>query len=212
MSKRWIGLIFIVASLVFSAAVYPQLPERIATHFNVRGVADGWSGRFWGAFAMPCVALLMLAVFNVVPRILPRAQNFARFEDTYWLVANLIIAFLCAMNFVTVGSALGWPVSVPTFVLLSIGALFMILGNFMPRIRSNWMMGIRTPWTLDNETVWRETHRLGGRTFMVGGIATMIAAFLPPRIQPIVAITALVIAGFIPVIYSYVVWRRQNGS
>jgi len=146
----------------------------------------------------------------VVPRIFPRRENFLRFEDTYWFISNMIIGFLCAMNVVVVGHALGWPVSIPTFVLLGIGAMFMLLGNVLPRTRSNWFMGIRTPWTLDSEKVWRETHRLGGRTFMVGGLITMIAAFLPGRIQPWVAMGALMVAGFIPVVFSYIAWRREK--
>ncbi|HEX6559998.1 MAG TPA: SdpI family protein, partial [Longimicrobiales bacterium] len=137
-------------------------------------------------------------------------ENFLRFEDTYWFVLQLLVAFISVMNVVGLGHALGWPVNVPTAVLLGIGAMFMILGNVLPRTRSNWFMGIRTPWTLDSESVWRETHRLGGRTFVLGGFVTMIAAFLPEPIQPIVAIVALCIAGFIPVIYSYLLWRREQ--
>ncbi len=208
--RRWLGVVFVIAALVFSAVVYDRLPERIATHFNVQGEADGWSSRLFGAFGMPVCAAIAVGLCNILPSVLPRRENLLRFEDTYWFMANLIVAFLCAMNVMVLGYALGWPVSAPTFVLLGLGAMFTILGNVLPRTRSNWFMGIRTPWTLDSETVWRATHRLAGRTFVAGGLVTMAAAFLPARLQPVVAVAALVVAGFVPVVYSYLVWRREK--
>lgn len=210
MSKRWIGFLFVLASLVFSAVVYDDLPARVATHWDVHGNVNGWSSRLTAAFMMPVIAAVAYGVMQIIPYVLPRRENFARFEDTYWFVVQLIVAFLSVMNVITLGHALGWPINVPTFVLLGVGAMFMILGNVLPRTRSNWFLGIRTPWTLDSENVWRETHRLGGRTFVVGGLITMGAAFLPERIQPIVAMIALGIAGFIPVIYSFLLWRREQ--
>lgn len=210
MSKRWIGLAFIVATLIFGAVVFDRLPAQVATHFNVKGEPDGWSSRTFAVLGMAALPFGLLLLFNGLPRIMPRRENFSRFEDTYWFIANLVMAFICALNVVILGNALGWGISVPRTVLLGMGALFIVLGNVLPRTRSNWFMGIRTPWTLDNEKVWRDTHRLGGRTFMVGGLITVVAAFMPAEAQPWVAMGALMVAGFIPVVYSYVAWRREK--
>jgi hypothetical protein len=38
----------------------------------------------------------------------------------------------------------------------------------------------------------------------------MAAAFMPPRLQPWIAMGALVIGAFVPVVYSYFVWRRET--
>lgn len=210
MSKRWIGLVFIIATLVFGAVVFNRLPPQVATHFNARGEPDGWSTPTFAVLGMAAIPLGLLLLFNGLPRVMPRRDNFARFEDTYWLMVNLVIAFLCAMNVVLLGNALGWGISIPTTVLLGMGGLFIVLGNVLPRTRSNWFMGIRTPWTLDSEKVWRETHRLGGRTFMAGGLVTIVAAFMPAQAQPWIAMGALIVAGFIPVVYSYIAWRREK--
>lgn len=210
MRKRYLGLIFVAIAAVFSAIVYSKLPARMVTHFDVHGKPDGYMNKLQGAFAIPVVALFFVGLFNVLPRAFPRRENVERFNDTYWFICNFVIAFTCAINIAGVGYNLGWPINMTSFALFSIGMLFIVLGNVLPRTRSNWLMGIRTPWTLDSETVWRETHRLGGRTFMIGGIVTIIAAFLPARIQPWVAMAALTVAGFIPVIYSYMLWRGEK--
>lgn len=212
MNKQWLGVLFAAAAVIFTAVVYNRLPEEIPTHFNVAGEADDWASRPVGAFAPLALALGVLLVFHMLPKISPRRRNFEQFEETYWLLANVVIAFICALHVLVIGRALGWPVDIVSSVLIGIGLLFMIMGNFMPRLRSNWWMGIRTPWTMENEKVWRDTHRLAGKTFMIGGAITVIAALLPESVRPWLAIGALGIAGFIPVVYSYVVWRREKAA
>ena len=205
-----LGLVFALAALIFSVVVYNRLPESVATHFNARGEADGWSSRALAALLLPAIAAGVVLVFNMLPRMLPRREHLESFASSYWLFANLVVAFMCALHVVVLGRALGWPVSIPTAVLLGIGSLFVVLGNVLPRTRSNWFLGIRTPWTLESESVWRETHRVGGRTFIAGGVVTMAAAFMPAEIQPWIAMTALVIGAFVPVVYSFLVWRKEK--
>jgi uncharacterized membrane protein len=210
MSKKTFALWFAVAALIFGVAVFDRLPDRIATHFDVHGRPDGWSSRTFAAFFMPVFSVVLVGVFNVLPRILPSREHFAAFEDSYWVIVNLAVAFVCALHVVVLSHALGWPVDVPTAVLLGVGSLFVVLGNVLPRTRSNWFLGIRTPWTLESEHVWRETHRLGGKTFIIGGLITIAAAFMPARQQPWIAMGALMIGAFVPVIYSYFVCRREK--
>jgi uncharacterized membrane protein len=112
----------------------------------------------------------------------------------------------------TLAVSLGYEVDVTRWMLAGVGVMFVVLGNYMPRIRSNWWMGIRTPWTLENEEVWRRTHRFGGRTFVAGGVVTIAASLLLGGRSAWVSLAAMVIAGLSPVVYSYVVWRgvRRN--
>lgn len=210
MNKRLAGPVLVAAALVFSAVVYNDLPERVATHYGVGGQPDGWSSRNMAAFAIPVLAAALLLIFQFMPRILPRRYNLEQISDTYWAIVGIIIAFLLAMHVTILGVALGWPIAVPTAVLLGIGGMFVILGQMMPRVKSNWLLGFRTPWTLESETVWHGTHQLAGRTMTAGGIVTMAAAFLPARLQPIVAMAALLGGAFVPVVYSFILWRREQ--
>lgn len=210
MNKRWLGIVFVAAATIFSLVVYNQLPERVVTHWNAQMEPDGWSSRSMAAFGFPGMMLLMFGVFHVLPGVMPRRANFERFEDTYWTIVTLVIAFMVAIHVVVLGKALGWPVDIPTFVFLGVGSLFVILGNLMPRVKPNWILGIRTPWTLESESVWRETHRLGGRTMVIGGLVTMAAAFFPAQAQPWIAMGGLGVGAFVPLVYSFVLWRREQ--
>jgi uncharacterized membrane protein len=210
MSKRLLGLGFIVASVLFSLAVYAKLPDQVATHFGPTGKPDGWSSRSFAAFGLPLLSFFMFSLLSALPKVMPRRENYERFSGTYWTIITVIIGFMSATHVVILGISLGWPIDVLTFMLLGIGAMFVIMGNLMPRVKSNWMLGIRTPWTLESENVWRETHRIGGRTMVVAGIITMVAAFLPDTIRPWIAFGALLFGAMIPAVYSYILWRREK--
>ena len=207
-----LGVLFIIAALAFSLLVYTRLPDQVPTHFNAEGKADSWTDRRFAAFGMPIFGFLMIILFAMFPRLSPRRANMDAFQDTYWLIASVVVAFMSALHVLVLGRALGWPVDITSATLLGVGLVFMIIGSVLPRTRSNWWMGIRTPWTMESERVWHATHQLAGRTFMIGGALTVVAAMLPERIRPWVAMGALLIAGFVPVIYSYLLWRREKST
>jgi uncharacterized membrane protein len=95
-------------------------------------------------------------------------------------------------------------------MLIMIGLMFIVLGNFLPRLRSNWWMGVRTPWTLESERVWRETHRMAGWTFVAGGAVAVLAVLLPAPLRFPIGFAGLMGGGLLPVIWSYVLWRRYK--
>jgi uncharacterized membrane protein len=110
---------------------------------------------------------------------------------------------------VALGAALGWNVDTGRAVMGGVGVLLAVIGNYLPRIRSNWFLGIRTPWTLSSERVWRDTHRIGGRAFVLGGVAMVLAGFVPGAFARALSVSVVVAAAGIPVVYSYLAWRRE---
>lgn len=209
MKSRWLGAAVAAAMWAFALGVYARLPERIPSHWNLQGEVDGWMEKPWGAFVQPAIATLMLGLLWLLPRIDPRRANVERFAEDRRLLINLIILFMAVVQAATFAHALGWPVQVDRVILASIGLLFVGLGNYLPRIRSNWFMGIRTPWTLDNERVWRATHRVGGRTFVAAGLVMALAALLPEPLREWTAGAAIAVAVAVPLVYSYVAYRRD---
>ena len=55
------------------------------------------------------------------------------------------------------------------------GVLFILLGNYMPRIKQNYTFGCKTPWALNDEHNWNRTQRMGGIVFVVIGVVFMVA-------------------------------------
>lgn len=209
MSRRWIGPVLIALMVAFALAVYGRLPEQVPTHFGLSGEPDDWTDRFPGAFLMPAIAAGIYLLLFALRRIDPRRRHYERFEETWWVILNVLALLLTAMHVLSLGVALGWPIDMGKAITVTIGLVFVGLGNYLPRLRSNWWIGIRTPWTLDSETVWRETHRVGGWTFVAAGLALVVAGLvIPAGTREWVSGAALAIGVLVPLVYSYVAYRR----
>jgi immunity protein, SdpI family len=210
MRNRWFGLVIAALAVAVSIWAYPQLAPTIATHWNVRGTADGFSSRAVAVSIMPLVILGLTGLFNVLPKLDPRRANYAKFIDTYWLIANAVILFILIGHGMIVATGLGYPVKVDRFMPIGVGLLFIVLGNYLTRVEPNWFVGIRTPWTLSSDTVWRKTHRTGGWLMVLGGLAVTASAFLPQSAFLPLLIGAVLVMAVIPIVQSYILWKREQ--
>jgi uncharacterized membrane protein len=149
-------------------------------------------------------------LFLVLPLIDPRRGNYARFAGTYRFLKALLVLFMCLLQLAILGTALGYLSGPTLFFRLGLPLLFVLLGNVMGQIRYNYFVGIKTPWTLASEEVWQKTHRTAARVWVVAGLAGALAAFLPAAVGTPLLLIALTAAGFIPIVHSYLLWRRLN--
>lgn len=90
LDSRLPKLVFVLLGLyaaVHFSAVYPQLPNVVASHFNGRGAANGWQTKsaFFGVFVGVSLlaALLGFAIPPIVVRIPPQYINLP--SKQYWL-------------------------------------------------------------------------------------------------------------------------------
>jgi immunity protein, SdpI family len=207
-----VSLIVILAVTIASAIVYPRLPEMAASHWNAAGQVDGYMPRFWAAFLMPLVSVGLLLLFLVIPAIDPLKANIAKFRGYFNGFITLIIVFMLFIHGVTLAWNLGYDqFNIGNAIVPAVGLIFIFAGVMMMKAKRNFFIGIRTPWTLSNDTVWEETHKLGGKLFIGAGIITMLAIFFGENGIWIMLPVAL-LAGFIPVVYSYFLWRRITKS
>jgi len=210
MRSRWFGLVIAALAVAISIWAYPRLPPTVATHWNLRGTPDGFSSRGLAVAIMPLLIVGMTGLFNVLPKIDPRRENYARFLTSYWLIANAVIVFMLVAHAMIIASGLGFSVRVDRLMPVGVGLLFVFLGNYLTRVEPNWFVGIRTPWTLSSDTVWRKTHRTGGWLMVIGGVVLAIGAFLPHgAFLPLLVVTILLVA-LIPIVQSYVLWKREQ--
>jgi uncharacterized membrane protein len=208
--RRWLPAAFIIGAVIFSVAVYSRLPDSLPTHWGMSGEPDGFSSRLQAAFMLPLIMVAVFALLQWIPSLDPRAANIEKFRGSYDAVVGATIAFLGIMHVFTLGNALGWNVNMTTVVFASLGAMFVLLGNLLPRARSNFVFGIRTPWTLSSDAVWARVHRVGGYAMVAAGLLTIAAAFLRPRIGFAIALPSLLLSALVPVIYSYILWNRER--
>lgn len=212
MRSRWLGFVFAALAAGLSVWAYPRLPEMVTTHWSLRGTPDGYSSRLWAVALMPLVMAVMTVAFNVLPKLDPRRENYAKFISSYWLIANAIIVFVGVGHALILANGLGYTVQVDRLMPIGVGLLFVFLGNYLTRIEPNWFIGIRTPWTLSSDVVWRRTHRTGGWLFVIGGLIIAAGAFAPRGAFMPLLVTTIVLVTLIPVVQSYVLWKREQGA
>jgi uncharacterized membrane protein len=125
---------------------------------------------------------------------------------------NLAIAVLCVMYFAVIGRYLGLITEVRRAVVFSIGMAFVTIGYYLPRTKQEEWIGLRSPWTLASKTVWAKTHLFGRWTFVVGGAIIGLASWLPKEERRTVSMLGVLLATLLPLLYSYVIWRREKSS
>jgi uncharacterized membrane protein len=212
MRSRWYGLWIAALAVAVSVWAYSRLPDSVATHWNLRGQADGYSSRLWAVTAMPVLVLLLMGLFRLFPKVDPKGANYEKFLDTYWLIANAVLTLVGLGHVLIVANGMGYSVQVDRLLPVGLGLLLAFLGNYMTRVEPNWFIGIRTPWTLSSDVVWRKTHRTAGWTFVFGGVLIAAGAFLPRAAFLPLTAAVLVVASAVPVVQSYVLWKREQGS
>jgi len=208
--RRWLPASFIAGAWLFSIAVYSRLPERFAVHWDIHGEPNRYGSRMEGAFLLPGLMIALYLIMQWYPSRDPRSSNIAKFRRAYDSVVTATIAFLGVVHVLVLGQALGWRVDITTVLFVCGGAMLVLLGNLLPLARSNFIFGIRTPWTLSSEHVWARAQRVGGYAMVAAGLLTMASAFLARPAGAVVALASLILAGVIPVVYSYLLWSGNR--
>ncbi|HHW07134.1 MAG TPA: SdpI family protein, partial [Clostridia bacterium] len=173
---HWALWVIMLGTLVFGLVIYPQLPEQVPIHWNAAGEVDGYGSRFMGALGLPLMNLGLALLLKFVPAIDPKRQNYEKFKPFYQIFIWIFVLFMTGLYFLTIAWALGYRPSIALFTKLGMGIMFMVLGNYLGKVRPNWFFGIRTPWTIENEEVWLRTHRLGGPLMFGAGLITVFLA------------------------------------
>lgn len=169
-----IAVALMVASIAAPACLYADLPDRIPTHWNIRGEVDGYGGK-WTLFLLPVMMVPLLALFYFLPALSPRHFEVDTFRSTYLYMMDVAIGLLTYMQAVLVYTVYQFAHGDRSFdigraLFAGIFLFLALMGNVMGKVRKNFYIGIRTPWTLASERVWNDTHRLGAWVLAVAGL------------------------------------------
>jgi len=204
-----ISLLFIAAACVVAAVLYPGLPEMIPTHWNAQGQVDGYMKKPAGVLMMPAMAVVTYVIMKLIPVISPRGFRTDKFSDVIGVLQVTLVGFMSIVAILVLLEARGLNVRINELITAGVGLLFVVIGNYLGKVRKNFFIGIRTPWTLASDEVWNRTHRIGGKLFMLSGVIIWTGALLRLPITWTVAVAVGLV--LIPVVYSYFLYRRIEG-
>ncbi|MEI7831385.1 MAG: SdpI family protein [Prolixibacteraceae bacterium] len=179
------------------------LPESIPIHFDLKGNPNGYGSR-WTYVVMP-VGLYFLML--VLPKIDPRKANYDVFEGSYYKLRLILGIFFGMITLSVIWGIVNNSSSIQKFMPLFMFFLFMLIGNYLGNIRPNYFVGIKVPWTLNNDEVWTRTHKMAGKLWFWGSLVGMALYFVVDKME-FVFIPLLVILVVVPIVYSYVIYKK----
>ena len=202
-----ITLLPIIAGLI----LWNQLPDQIATHWGADGQANGWSGKTFAVFGLPCLLAAIHAFTCVITLNDPKRKNIHR--KPMLLIFWIIPIVSLVTNGITYLAAMGSDVNVSVIAFVLIGVVFIALGNYMPKLQQNYTVGIKLPWTLNSQENWNRTHRLGGKLFIVSGIVMIVSGFFGELAGNstmfwVIFTAVIVLSAGIPAVYSFWLFHR----
>ncbi len=203
--KTVISTLVTLLPILVGIILWDKLPEKVAIHYNVNNVADGWCSKAFAVFALP-LFMAALHLFGLLATSLdPKYNNIGKkpISLVFWLVPSLTLVVMS----LTYAIALDVKLEVGFVVLLFVGVLFIIMGNIMPKTKQNFSFGIKIPWTLNDEDNWNKTHRIAGFTMVIAGVVTILTSFLQ-NLFIIFAVILVMVA--VPMIYSYLHYKKRS--
>lgn len=209
--KKELPLIAIVLlPFLYLAYIWNQLPDKVPVHWNFKGEIDRYGDKAERILIPVLLPLLMYVIFSVVPKIDPK-KKLNKMGNKFQSLKIWMITFMSLLALFIIYSAKNQSFDNSNYLVILIGVLYIILGNYFKTIKANYFIGIRTPWTLESEFVWKETHKLAGKMWFIGGIIVVLSSFvLEKQINFIVFLTITGIIAIVPIGYSYLLFRRNN--
>lgn len=193
--------------ILWGVMIWSQLPNQIPIHFNFAGQANSFSSKLLAVIGLPIFLLLVhLFVIFVTSRD-PKNQtmNEKMGKVIYWLTPIVSLS----LSYLIYSKALGSTTNPSIFVSALLGLIFVMMGNYMPKLKVNHTVGIRLPWTLQSEDNWHKTHRLAGKLWVLGGLILLLDAGLQFAVPYVMGIVILAIV-LIPILYSYQLSRKSR--
>ncbi|MBK6263810.1 SdpI family protein [Marivirga sp. S37H4] len=209
--KRELPLILVVLlPFAYLAFVWNDLPQAVPLHWNLEGEIDRYGNKLELLLIPILLPLLFYLIFLVVPKIDPK-KKIRKMGNKYHQIKFILTGFMSMLALYILYVSKEQSLSSPNIILLIIGILYVILGNYFKTIKANYFIGIRTPWTLESEPVWNATHNLGGKMWFIGGLLVVIASMvLKEKVNIIVFIAITAIITIIPVLYSYFKFKELS--
>ena len=209
MNKKLLLLtsIVILFPILWGVMIWSQLPNQIPIHFNFAGQANSFSSKLLAVIGLPIFLLLVhLFVIFVTSRD-PKNQtmNEKMGKVIYWLTPIVSLS----LSYLIYSKALGSTTNPSIFVSALLGLIFVMMGNYMPKLKVNHTVGIRLPWTLQSEDNWHKTHRLAGKLWVLGGLILLLDAGLHFALSYVLVLVILAIVS-IPILYSYQISRKSR--
>ncbi len=209
--NKWkviLSSVVILLPIVFGLILWDQLPDTMTTHWGADGNADANGAKAFAVFGLPVILLILHIVCLLLTGLDRRQkeQSPKALNLVFWVVPFISLFSGASIYAIALGKTFDFLALIPGLL----GVMFVLIGNYLPKVKQNRTLGIRVSWTLNNEENWNKTHRLGGKVWVICGLAMLFAVFLPTAAMVPVTVCAILAATVIPIVYSYRIYKEHQ--
>jgi uncharacterized membrane protein len=204
---KFLAIFLIFLSLLLGWYFYHDLPSQVASHWNETGAVNGYTSKFFGAFLMPLISVIIFLILIIVPHLDPKKENIQKFKKYYDWFLFILILFFFYVFCLTLFYNLFQPINLTHWLLPAFSVLFFYCGVLISKAEPNWTIGIRTSWTLSSPIVWQKTHAFSAKLFKISGLITLVGIIFP-TIGFWLMFGSIILSAFGSVIYSYFIYQK----
>ncbi len=168
---RSLNMIFLILFIIGTALCFKYLPSEIPLFMQ--------SPPRWFFVGICFVILLALAIAAFFPHKISKNDNEVR-NDITLTVIHFFGLGIFLFYFVTIAKYCGLQMNYMKGIVLIVGGLMVLVGNFLPQMPYRSRIGFKLPWILKDKLCWQKTHRFAGYTAIPFGlIQCLLALFVP---------------------------------
>lgn len=192
--------------IILGLSFYSKLPEDIAIHWGINNNPNGYFSKPAFIFGMPII-MLALQIFCCIMSDLsdknPEANKKA-ITVYKWIIPILTVA----LYIITIMYALGNNLDIRKITMILLGIIFIILGNYMPKVRGDYYINSKTFWVKNrDEKLVNKAAKISGYMLIIGGMLCILSIVFKPVVS-IVVIGAIVLYTLFIYLYVYLKSRK----
>ncbi len=157
--------------ILLGLALWQELPDTMAIHFNMYNQPDNFASKGFVVFGLP-VLMVVLQIFCCFVNDINAHRHGEKKKFTLatkWLIPVMSVV----LQTLTLGYGLGWNLDIRRIAMLIVGGIFLVIGNYLPKF--NYIKN----YDLDTEKA-RKINRFIGKMAVALGVLAIITIFLPP--------------------------------
>lgn len=200
-------LIIVLLQIIIAAWFWSSLPDTVPTHFNANNVPDGYSSKWFLVLLNVGTVVVLYLLLTFLPFLDPFWKKIERRYNIFLIFRDVVLAFFLFTGIVTFISAEEGRFQSEIYGA-GMGLLFILIGNYLPRIPRNFFFGVRSPWTLASDVVWKKTHVVAGWLFVAAGIVVVGLTLLKVNFLVVILATVIPISVFVGIIYPFALYKK----
>jgi len=179
-----------ILPMIFGIVIYDKMPEQMPVHFNINNEVDRYASKNFALFGLPGIMLAMQIFCCMISDI---NENKKGKEPKFIAIIKWWIPVLSiVISIITIQVALGNSLDVRKWVMIALGVIYILIGNYMPKVSYEQMKGKMHPMPKD-EKIYRKMIRMLGYTFVIFGFLMLGSLVFRPVVSAIVVIVMIVV-------------------